>query len=393
MTYPVAVSYRMLLNLCCISALSGIEANPSQDIDALIALAERESALPVDRAVARASALRGLIEGIDPHGQYLTADEVVLDRLSSASSRLGLGLDWRWDDASALVTRVVPGSPAALAGLHPGCRIDAVDNVPASSPRLFAAAFRRGNGSLRLLYRTLDGTPSDGELQPTAMTDSGLTATDRPATGILRLRIGRFLPADGTTAGTTTPTFKAFHRLISEPDTRACIVDLRGCPGGTLQAAIEIAAGWLPIGAAVIEQVGRDPARSRAWRADVPRFPSIPVVVLVDGSTASSGEILAEALRRVRGAPVVGQPTVGKWSIQQLFMLAGGDAVQLTVATVRPPGGAPLNSPLQPDVVVAQDQIVTWTRWRAELTQASILPPDAQLERAVRLAQILATAP
>ena len=367
----------------CLASLSGAEVDRPAALAAQVALIERESALAIDRAALWAGASRGLVQAVDPYGLYLSRDEVVLEQLAATSQRLGLGFDWRADGNALLVTRVVPGSPADKGGLHPGCRITAVDDRPISVMRL-------ADGLHRFACTTCDGTPASISLAPAELNDDGIAHCDRPAAGVLRLRIGRFMPA-ATAEAATTPTFQSVRRQLAGDGVKACIIDLRGCSGGTLQAAVEIAAGWLPVGAVVIEQHGRDPARSRSWRAEVPRLPTVPVIVLIDGATASSAEVLAHTLRRVVGASLIGSPSVGKWSLQQTFLLSDGDALRLTVATISPPGGASLSGPLLPDVTLLQEQVVTWARWRAELAGWSDLPPDAQLERAVAMAMALPT--
>jgi carboxyl-terminal processing protease len=151
---------------------------------------------------------------------------------------------------------------------------------------------------------------------------------------------------------------------------------------------VEIASGWLPARTTVIEQTGRDPARSRSWSADGPRLPDVPVVILIDGGTASAAEVLAQALRRVRGSPLIGSPSHGKWSVQQLFLLPRGDALLLTVAQLRPPGGTILDGPLRPDILVPQDEATTWACWAEPEGRRQ----DAQLQRAVETVTALGLA-
>ncbi len=368
-----------LLVIVCWVSLCGVEGDGQAALSAQMALIERESALPFDRAALWAGASRGLVQAADPYGRYLSPDEVVLEQLASTTQRLGF--DWRSDGNDLLVTRVVSASPAAQAGLHPGCRITAIAGRPITAIHLT-------DGIQHLTYTTSDGTPAAAHLAPAELIDDGIAHCARPAPGVLHLRIGRFMPAATVDAAATT-TFLAVRRHLAGDGLNACILDLRGCSGGTLQAAVEIAAGWLPAGAVVIEQNGRDPSRSRSWRAEVPRLPQLPVFVLIDGGTASSAEVLAHTLQRTRSARLIGSPSVGKWSLQQTFLLPGGDALRLTVATVSAPGGQPMTDPLIPDEAVAQDQAVSWARWRAELAGLPDLPPDPQLARAMFLATAL----
>lgn len=381
---PVA----LLATACCFAAEDAPLrelVDQVRDLEAQIALVERSSVTAPDRAMLWAGATRGLVAAADPLGAYLTAEEVAVHGLGSDPLRVGLGLDWRRDGDRVLVTRVVPNSPAAAAGIHVGCAILAADGVQADAGVRFAEALGRGGERKKLKLRLTDGSMPEVELARAELADDGLAVVADAGPGLVHLRLGRFLPAvDGEAAATVTAA-AVQTALAARPDLRAVILDLRGCAGGNLQAAVEIAAGWLPVGAAVIEQVGREPARSRAWSATVARLPDVPVVLLIDGATASSAEVLAHALHRVRRAPLVGTPSLGKWSVQQLFLLPRGDAMLLTVAHLRSPGGTVLAGPLQPDVVVAQDLDATWRSWAGAGS-------DVQLARAIELATALAIA-
>lgn len=361
-----------------------------RDIEAQIALIERESALPAERTALWTGAMRGLAQAADPHAAYLAPDEVAVHGLSTEPLRHGLGFDWLPDADGARITRVVPGSPAARAGIHPGCRLLSVDDVPAARTRAFAEALARGPDAKRLVVQDVDGGQDALALTRAELADDGIARAAEAAPGILHVRIGRFMPA-ADAEQPETATAAAFRRqLAAVPELRAVVLDLRGCSGGTLQAAVEIAAGWLPPGATVIEQIGRGPARTRAWSAPAPRLPQVPVAVLVDEGTASAAEVLALALQRQRRSPLIGTPTRGKWTAQQVFLLPRGDAIQLTVAILVPPGTDAPAGPLQPGVLLPQEVATTWRRWRAELAGTTPLPPDPQLSRAVEVASVLA---
>lgn len=362
-------------------------------MEAQVALVERESALPVDRAALWAGATRGLVEAADPHGSYLTASELAIHGLGSEPQRIALGFDWRREGAEVLVTRVVPGSPAATTGIHPGCRIISADGVRAAGdPRAFADALARGQDRKLLRVQPVEGDDLDVTVTRGELNDDGLARSGLAAPGILHVRIGRFLPAGSPDQPQTATAAAVRTALTGTTALRAVVLDLRGCAGGSLQAAVEVASCWLPPDTAVIEQSGRDPARARTYSSDGPRLTDAPVVLIIDAATASSAEVLAQTLRRTRRAPLIGTASHGKWSVQQLFLLPGGDAMTLTVAHLRIPGSERLDGPLAPDVTLAQDATVTWRRWRAELAGNASLPPDPQLERAVELAGTLALA-
>lgn len=385
------MSLRPLLPVLILACAAAAEPDPLRelvdqvrDLEAQIALVERYAVAAPERAALWTGAIRGLVAAADPYGAYLTAEEVAVRDLGQEAMRVGFGFDWRHDGEGALVTRVVPGSPADAAGVRVGWRVLAADAVEPSAGARFAETLGRGPERKRLRLRALDGSVRESELTRSELADDGLAAVGEPAPGILHLRLGRFLPAADAEAATTV-TAAAVRAALARDGVRAAVLDLRGCAGGNLQAAIEIAAAWLPADAVVIEQVGRDPARSRTWRSAALRLPDLPLAVLIDGGTASAAEVLAHALRRGRGSPLIGAPSHGKWSVQQLFLLPRGDGILLTVARLRPPGGTVLDAPLAPDIAVEQAATATWRAWAGE-------GPDAQLARAVEVATALAVA-
>ena len=128
-----------LLLLTAISTITAGEDGPLRELvdrvrelEAQIALVERSSVTAPDRAALWTGATRGLVAAADPYGAYLTAEEVAVRDLGSEAMRFGLGFDWRRSGDSVLVTRVVPRSQAARAGIHIGCSVLAVDGVEAA---------------------------------------------------------------------------------------------------------------------------------------------------------------------------------------------------------------------------------------------------------------------
>jgi carboxyl-terminal processing protease len=345
-----------------------------------IAVIEQESATPVSRAALWQGAMRGLVAASDPHAAYLSREDLALH---GETQRDGFGFAWRTEAGTVRVTRVVRGGPAAQAGLHAGARLISLDGKTLEDPSTLA----RTPDAITLGWVDAFGDAHQTHLMRAACPDDGIDATTMPEPGILHVRISRFMAA--TDAGEPwTATFAGMQRMLSgSAGLRAVVLDLRGNSGGNLQAAVEIAGGWLSPNQAVIEQVGRHPGRNRIWRANPPRLPDVPVVVLIDGETASAAEVLAHALRRVRGSPLVGMPSHGKWSVQQLFLLPQDEACLLTVAQLHAPGGGPLDRPLTPDALVQQERAACWQRWQAEAAGIRPLPSDPVLDRGVELAR------
>ena len=124
----------------------------------------------------------------------------------------------------------------------------------------------------------------------------------------------------------------------------ALIIDLRGNGGGSLLAAVEIADCFLNAGhdkpRVIVEQISRNPARNNQFVArSTNTYPDWPMVVLIDGNTASSAELLAAALADHRRATLIGEHTAGKNTVQELFLLESGAGMLVTVARFRGPAG------------------------------------------------------
>lgn len=352
-----------------------------RELEAQVALIEREAAVPTDRAAMWAGAARGMVEAADPHGRYLPADEVAIYGLDAEPLRHGIGCSWRHGERFE-ITRVVRGSPAARAGLLPGSLVTRINGVEvASMTRSQAAtAMARSGDAVEAVWSDPDGTQHQAAIARSDITDSGLDHVGELGRGIRHLRIGRFVGGDEAVGATAAAVAEA----LATGTVNGLVLDLRGCAGGNLQSAVDLLGGWLPPGAPIIVQHGQQPARERQWTAGRElRLPAVPIAVLIDGGTASAAEVVALTLHRTLRAPLVGTTSTGKWSVQQIFLLPRGDAMVLTVAHLQLPGGDVLLAPLAPDLAVAQDRATTLARWRAELQGSSELPPDAQLDEAI----------
>jgi carboxyl-terminal processing protease len=131
---------------------------------------------------------------------------------------------------------------------------------------------------------------------------------------------------------------------------RSVVFDLRGNPGGLLDQGVAVADLFLDAGQAIARTAGRAPQAERRYVDETPqRYAGVPMVVLVDGGSASAAEIVAGALQDHDRAVVVGAPTFGKGSAQQVFPLANGSALKLTTALWYTPSGRSINRPLRAD--------------------------------------------
>lgn len=286
------------------------------------------------------SAFEELFNHLDPYSRYLTPAEARAARERRVGqSGLGLRLGAGRGRAEVLVVAVTPGGPADEAGLRVGDRVLAVDGVPVSARDLgLAAALLEGPAdtivALRL-RRAGGGRAFELALHRRLLTPAPVTAEEREG-GILRLRVEGFSGATGQGLAA------ALAEHIRPGVTRGVVLDLRGNRGGLLTQAVAVAGAFLADGV-VARTAGRHPDAARLWEAGGPDLAAgLPVVVLVDGRSASAAEIVAAALSDRGRAVVVGSATQGKGLIQAVMSLPNGGELLVTWARVLAPGGWPI---------------------------------------------------
>jgi carboxyl-terminal processing protease len=289
---------------------------------------------------------------LDDYSGYLLPDRLVLEKGLLAGALADVGLELARQGDRLAVFAVAPDGPAARAGLRPGDCIVKVNDRPADDLdaeeamlRLFGAEgsvvsleVRRGEASRRVaLTRTKPAAPS--------VADARLI--DATA-GVGYVQVRAFLP-------TTPQELDEALAALSRQGLKALVIDLRGNPGGLVTAAVDVADRFIDSGV-LLALRGRGPGSSAVYRAHAERSYTMPLVVLVDGETASAAEILAGALKDHRRALVVGQRTLGKGVVQRIFPLRSVPAgVRLTTARFYSPLDlAYQDAGVTPDVVVGR---------------------------------------
>ncbi|MEV5705586.1 S41 family peptidase [Actinoallomurus sp. NPDC052274] len=257
-------------------------------------------------------------------------------------SGVGLWLEKMGNDIR--IVGVQPGSPAERAGVRPGDVVSAVDGIATRDLTVatVAAALRgRPATGVGLAVRR-DGAPLRFALVRTALASHDVSAS-LTADGVVVIRIEAF------TRGVGREVRAAVTGRPRRPG--GVLLDLRANPGGLLDEAVDTASVFLPGGlVATFERAGTPPER---LMADPGGDTAVPLVVLVDGGTASAAEIVAGALRDRDRAVIVGSRTFGKGSVQEPLRLADGSAIEVTVGRYRTPSGRNLDgSGIDPDVAV-----------------------------------------
>lgn len=342
------------------------------------------------------SALKGMLSSLDPHSQFLEPKDYRAVQEDTRSRFSGVGVVLTQKEGRLVVVSVMEGSPALKAGIQAGDQLLKVDGqLTERMPVNDAAVLLRGDAGLAVnlvLYRPSTKDTREVELQresikvATVLNVQLVAGEGKGEAKIGYARLGQF----------NTTTLAELSAALDDLEKRGMqgfILDLRNNPGGLLESAIEVAAQFLPPGSMVVSTEGRVASQNRVYRTPEnasPR-PNYPMVVLINGGSASAAEILAGALKDLRRAVLVGETTFGKGSVQSVIPLQDGAALRLTTARYYTPGKQVIHERgVQPTVravlPVEQERLVSLQRREGQLDdqeKAEIAGfKDAQLERA-----------
>ncbi len=316
------------------AALSGAE---SAQLAEVIERVQREYVDDVKNPELIDKALRGMVSGLDPYSSYLDAEEYADLRVSTAGTYAGIGIEVSTADQALRVVRPFRDSPAAAAGIQSGDLIAVIDGTPVGNDLDVAMARMRGprGSTVKLgVRRAGQALPLEFTVER-AQVDVHSVATVLREGGVVYARIAMF--SETTAADFSAGIVRARRELKSKP--RGIVIDLRNNPGGVLESAVEVADLLLEEGV-IVSADGRTPASRFTMNATPGEVaPGVPVVVLVNNSTASAAEILAGALQDHQRAKLLGRRTFGKGSVQTVMPLASGRAIKLTTTRYHTPSG------------------------------------------------------
>jgi len=318
-------------------AQATLSSGQSAQIAEVLERVQREYVDKVESPALIDDALRGLVSGLDPYSSFLDAEEYADLRVSTAGTYAGIGIEVSTADHALRVVRPFRDSPAAVAGILSGDMIAAIDGTPVGKDLDAAMARMRGpRGSTVKLAVTRPGSALPLEFTvERAQVDVHSVAMVPLGGGYLYARITTF--SDTTAMDFAAGLARLRRDLGARP--RGLLLDLRNNPGGVLESAVEIADQLLDEGVIVTAE-GRTPAARFSMSATPGELlTSVPVVVLVNGATASAAEILAGALQDHHRAVLLGRRTFGKGLVQTVMPLSAGRAIKLTTSRYFTPSG------------------------------------------------------
>lgn len=324
----------------------------------------------------------GATSALDDYSAYLTADQ--LDEVYSQidGNFVGLGIELKSADDALLIVKVIPQSPAQRSGLLAGDRIVAVGGRSTTEMTTDAAAnlLQGPEGTTVELAVQTPGQPARRMTVRREHVEIPSVVDDRiidPAMGIAYLKLNCFQK-------TTVRDLDAALWRLHRNGMKSLIMDLRGNPGGLLTSAVEIVDKFVDEGT-IVSTRGRNPHEDFTYTAHRAGTWRVPLVVLIDGDSASASEIFAGAIRDHHRGTIIGTKSYGKGSVQGIFPLNfARSGLRLTTAKFYSPNGHPFSKiGVSPDHVVHQTAKPVVSESNAQLEPAA----DAVLGEAVRVAR------
>jgi len=347
------------------------ERRPSLPIEELRAFTEVFGAIktnyvePVEDKKLITEAINGMLTGLDPHSAYLDQEAFKELQVGTQGQFGGLGIEVGMEDGFVKVVSPIEDTPAFRAGIKPGDLIVKLDDTPVKGMSLNDAVKRmRGKPNTQITLTI----SRKGETAPVIVTLTRAVIRVQSVKskmlepGYAWIRVSQFQEA------TAESLVKHLDGLFKQGQVKGLVLDLRNDPGGLLHGAVAISSAFLPQKSLVVSTDGRaEDARKKfyaspedyARRGDdmLRNLPAavknVPMVVLVNGGSASASEIVAGALQDHKRAKVIGTQTFGKGSVQTIMPLGNNTAIKLTTARYYTPSGRSIQAlGITPDITV-----------------------------------------
>ena len=322
---------------------------------------------PVEDKRLITQAINGMLTGLDPHSAYLDQEAFRELQVGTQGEFGGLGIEVGMEEGFVKVIAPIDDTPAARAGVKAGDLIVKLDDASVKGMTLTDAVKRmRGKPNTQITLTIV----RKGETKPVVVTITRAVIKVQSVKakllepGYAYFRVSQFQEHTGENLAAS------ITRLVKENQgsMKGIVLDLRNDPGGLLNSAVAVSAAFLPPGALVVYTDGRTEDSKMKLSANPenylrgrskddylkklpPEAKNVPMVVLVNGGSASASEIVAGALQDHRRAVVMGQPTFGKGSVQTILPLGNNTAIKLTTARYYTPSGRSIQAKgIVPDI-------------------------------------------
>lgn len=331
---------------------SGIPVKDLQTFVEILNRVKSDYVEPVDDKKLLENATRGMVEGLDPHSAYMNKEEFKDLNVVTTGKFGGLGIEVQMQDGYVRVVSPIDDTPAAKAGIKPGDLIIKIDDTPVKGLTLTDAVGKmRGDPGSKVTL-TIAREGADKPLVVELKRDIIAVASVRSRMldpGMGYIRISSFNVDTGENLN------KELLKLKKDAggELKGLVLDLRNNPGGVLDAAVKVSDAFIEHGT-IVSIKGRDPSNTREFTASPgDLLNGNPLVVLVNGGSASASEIVAGALQDDKRAVLMGSRTFGKGSVQTIMPLSNDTAIKITTARYYTPSGRSIQAEgIEPDVVL-----------------------------------------
>ena len=332
------------------------ESLPLRDMQTFVEILNRvktDYVEPVTDDALLEDAMRGMLAGLDPHSSYLNKEEFAEINVQTSGRFGGLGIEVQAFNGFVRVITPIDDTPAARAGIQPGDLIIKIDDTLVKGISLTEAVKKmRGEPGTRIVLTVLrEGTadPLVFDMKRDIINVASVRSRMLEP-GIAYLRVSTF---SSSTGKGVAEEFRKLRKAAPDGKLKGMVLDLRNNPGGLLNAAVEVSDAFLEKGS-VVSIKGRVNDANREYNATPgDLLDGKPLVVLVNGGSASASEIVAGALQDAKRALLVGSKTFGKGSVQTILPLQNDSAIKLTTARYYTPAGRSIQAEgITPDISI-----------------------------------------
>ena len=312
---------------------------------------------PVEDKTLLQNAIRGMLSGLDPHSAYLDADSFKDLQVSTTGEFGGLGIEVGMEDGFVKVISPIDDTPAQQAGIHAGDLIIRLDDTPVKGLTLGEAVNRmRGKPGSEIVLTIV----REGEEKPLKFTlkravikvSSVKGRTLEPGFGYVR--ISQFQ----SNTGENLTNFITKLKQENGDKLKGLVLDLRNNPGGVLNASVDVADAFLEKGLVVYTDGRLRDSHQKFNAKPVDILKGAPLIVLINGGSASASEIVAGALQDHKRAILMGSKSFGKGSVQTVVPMGDGAALKITTARYYTPSGRSIQAEgITPDILLENVKI------------------------------------
>ncbi|MBI1999769.1 MAG: S41 family peptidase [candidate division NC10 bacterium] len=326
-------------------------------------------------------AVKGMLETLDPHSAFMPPEIFREMQVETQGIFGGLGIEITVKDRTLTVVAPIEGTPADRAGIQPGDRIIKIEGQPTKDMTLMDAVRKlRGPKGSKVTITIL----REGSLEPLDVTlvreviEVKSVRSKELGDGIYYVRVSSFQER----------TSKDLERVLEQAQkagSTALVLDLRNDPGGLLNQAVTVSDMFLDKGQLIVYTQGRIKNQDLRFTAEHNNgFPRWPMVVLVNGGSASASEIVAGALQDWKRAVILGTKTFGKGSVQTVIPLSDGSGLRLTTAKYFTPRGRSIHGTgIMPDIIVEPPKPEVSTQRQREEEARRLAPAERPREQRI----------